>query len=670
LLSASADTSAALRNVRTGRLIRRFKGHATAVNAAVFSADGKKVLTGSTDKTAILWDAETGAQLRTFKEHTDEVVAVALSPDGHTAVTGSTDKNAIIWNADTGEKLFSLRTGDTVSGLEFSPDGKLVAGSNFTNSVYIWEAATGKAVGQTRRVNLDLNAIAFTPDGRRFISAGKDATAKLWDTSTRLMVREFAGHGSDLQSVKASPDGRLLLTSSRDGTARLFDLATGVELVTLASGNGGKNWAVVAPDGLYDGSEGGRRMIGYRFSSKLPGASVDQFFGQFYRPGLLAEIFRGDRPMAPTQLGRRLPPVLKITGPKIRSTADEQIVVTVDAADQGGGVAAPELFNNGARIAVEPEAKRDGPTVHYAFKLNLAPGANRLRVTAASDDGSWEAIPVETELTSTRHAERKGRLFVLAVGVGDYAETKLTTKQAGGDARALADLLQRRSASLYDRVDVIPLLGKDATRTRIKETLVDVASLSLPQDTVMLILCGRGTMLGDHLYLAPQDLRLGRAGWENDFRAQGLDGDELAAMLGAARALNRVLVFDASDASLTRTDEKQKPVDFGLRAAVERWSRSQGVCAFAACAPVSPQPAGELSRGLLTGLLLDAVGPGGVPAWPASAPGDASGAMDVMAWFNAATERAGGLLERAGLDSQVLQASTKPRSFPLLAVAK
>ena len=668
LLTASVDKTAALWNVASGRLIRRFRGHTAPVNSAVFSSDGKKVVTGSTDKTAILWDADTGAQIRAFKGHTDEVVAVAISPNGRTVASGSTDRNANLWNADTGERLFAMRTGDTVSGIVFSPDGKLVAASNFSNNVNLWETATGQPVGATRRVNLDLNGIAFAPDGRRFFTAGKDATVKLWDTNTRLLVREFAGHGSDIQSVAASPDGQLVLTASRDGTARLFDVATGVELVSLASGNGGKNWAVVGPDGLYDGSEGGRRMIGYRFSSKLPGASVDQFFGQYYRPGLLAEILRGDRPMAQAQMGRRLPPVLKIVAPKVRSSADAQIVVAVDALDKGGGVSAPQIFNNGARLAVEPEAKRDGDTVHYSFKLDLASGGNQIRVTAASDDGSWEAIPVETELSYTHRPDRKGRLFVVAVGIGDYAETKLNSKQAAGDARALAELLQRRSATLYDRVDVVPLLGKDATRARIKDTVLDVASLSQPQDTVMLLLCGRGTMLGQHLYLAPQDFRFGETGWENDFRGQGLDADELATMLGTARALNRILILDVSDASPARTGEK--PSAFALRAAVERWSRSQGIYAIAACAATPVRPAGETAHGLLAGLLLDSVGSSSVPASPATAPADSSGAMGVMEWFSSATERAGPLMERLGLDPQALQQSTRPKSFPLLVVAR
>lgn len=665
LLTSSMDTTAILWNVETGRLLRKFKGHSAAVNSAVFSSDGKKVLTGSTDKTAILWDAETGAQLRTFTGHTDEIVGVALNPDGRIAATASADKNAILWNSESGEKLFTLATRDTVSGIVFSPDGKLVAASNFSNNANVWDAATGKALGATARANLDLNSIAFMPNGRAFFTAGKDATVKLWDVNTRQMIREFTGHGSDIQSVAPSPDGRMLLTSSRDGTVRLFDVATGAELVSLANSNNGKTWAVVAPDGLYDGSESGRRMIGYRFSSKLPGAVVDQFFGQFYRPGLLADIFHGERPMAETQLGLRLPPTLKIVSPKAKSTDDGKVVVTVEAVDQGGGVAAPKIFNNGARLAIEPDSTKTGEVVRYSFPLNLAAGGNHIRVTAASQDGSWESMPAEIEINSLQRAERKGRLFVVAVGVGDSADARLNSKQAVSDGRTLADLLQRRSAPLYDRVDVIPLLGKDATRARIKDTLLDVASLSQPQDTVTLLVCGRGVMLDQHLLVAPQDLRLSASNWEKDFREQGLDVDELAALLGHARALNRVLMVDASDVGLARA-AAEKPEGFALRAAVERWSRTQGLYAIAAHVPA--RPAAESAPGLLAGLLLDSAGAG--PSSASAGAISSKGALGVMDWFDTAAERSGPVLKRLGLDAQVLQQSTNAKSFPLLVLAK
>jgi WD40 repeat protein len=662
LLTALDDSTVALWEVESGRLVRKFRGHAARATSAAFSRDGKKLVTGSSDKTAILWDVETGARIQNFVGHRDDVGCVDLSPDGRLIATGSGDNNAMLWNAETGESLFTLRSGETVTQILFSPDGKKVVGSSWANKADIWDTATGKVLGTIRSGPLDVHGLAFLSDGRTFLSAGKDGKAKLWETDTAQFVREFAGHGADVHSVSASPDGRLAATASRDGTVKLFDITTGAEIATLVSGVDAKNWVAVAPDGLFDGSDAGRRMAGYRFTGKLPSASVEQFFGQYYHAGLLAELVRGERPMAAGQMARRVPPSLKIVAPKVRSTTEEQITLVVEATDQGGGVSAPKIFNNGARLALEPAAVRNGNVVRFSFPLPLAAGSNQIRIIAAAEDGSWEATPVETELSSSRPASRKSRLFVVAV---DTAEPRSGANSPAGGISALAELVQRRSAGLYERVDVIPVLGKEATRARIEETLRDIASLSQPQDTVMLLARAPGALIGERLYLAPQDLRLAGRGWEADFTKQGIDADELVALLGTTNALNRVLVFDAADPVLPR--DGAAPSDFALRGAVERWARDQGVYAIAACTPAAASPAESSSSGLLSGLLIESAAKGQASRSGASKSGSGKTAIDVMEWFNAAAESATPVSGRRGPEGVRLQQSSKAKGFPLLA---
>jgi hypothetical protein len=222
---------------------------------------------------------------------------------------------------------------------------------------------------------------------------------------------------------------------------------------------------------------------------------------------------------------------------------------------------------------------------------------------------------------------------------------------------------------LYDRVDVVSVLGKDATRARIEDTMLDMANLSQPHDTVMLLVCGRGALLGERLFFAPQDLRFGAGSREDDFRKQGLDADDLAGLLGTARALNRVLVLDASAVVPARAGEKPS-TGFALRAAVERWSRAQGAHAIVAYTSEPPRAVGATTPGLLASLLLEAAGSGSGATSTASAGRDANNAIGVMDWFNAAADRAGAVIQHPGLDPHVVQASTKPKGFPLLAATR
>ena len=98
--------------------------------------------------------------------------------------------------------------------------------------------------------------------------------------------------------------------------------------------------------------------------------------------------------------------------------------------------------------------------------------------------------------------------------------------------------------------------------------------------------------------------------------------------------------------------------------------RVVGLYAIAACAGVIPNANGAPTPGLLTGLLSDAAGNGSSVASTAPAGREASNAIGVMDWFNAAADRASAVIQRLGLDPHAVQASTKPKGLPLLAATR
>lgn len=95
---ATADGTARVFDVATGKSAAELKGHTGAANAVAFSPDGKRVATAGDDKTVRVWDAVTGNLLATLKGHDDAVKAVGFSPDGSMLVSGSADKTAKVWH--------------------------------------------------------------------------------------------------------------------------------------------------------------------------------------------------------------------------------------------------------------------------------------------------------------------------------------------------------------------------------------------------------------------------------------------------------------------------------------------------------------------------------------------------------------------------------------------
>jgi hypothetical protein len=64
---------------------------------AVFSPDGRTLLTASLDGTARFWDVASGQPLGAPLRHADAVLCAVYNPDGASAATGGADRTAQRW---------------------------------------------------------------------------------------------------------------------------------------------------------------------------------------------------------------------------------------------------------------------------------------------------------------------------------------------------------------------------------------------------------------------------------------------------------------------------------------------------------------------------------------------------------------------------------------------
>ncbi len=632
ILTGSLDKTAILWDLQSGKQLQSFKGHDGPVLSVDFSPDGKRILTGSADKTAILWDAASGKETRAFKGHRKEVFAVAYNPDGATMITGSFDFTATLWDVETGKEKFVLRGHkEELMCVAFSPDGKQVATGACDDKGVVWETATGKRISSPSKHSADVYTIAFTHEGSRVISGDRNGVVMMFDVASGKMLREYIGHNGDSSGILVNADGRMVITGSRDGTVRLWDMPTGLELACLTNDATGKSWACLSPTGLFDGSEAGRHMLGFQLP-RISGAMADQFFKDYFHPGLLAELYRGKSPFPRKPLAdNNLPPALKIVAPSVRTTAAQEINMSVELTDKGGGVSVPAIFVNGARDGVlsKTEKGADKKITRFTFSVTLAQGVNKIHVKAANRDGSWETQSMEVEISCSRPPERKSRMYIMAVGTGKGSDNGLSPPAQ--DAQALAGFLQRNSAKLFERVDVISLLDREASKSIIEDTLHDVADLTQPQDTLVLLLRGRGDVQGDRFLFATHDQSKG-----------SLTLDELGAIMGTAKAMKRVLIVDATAADSERS---------GLGSAVERVARDQGIYIIAAARPKDQPKLGTLTQALL--------GAGRSIPGKAAVPADA---LDVTDWFASTLEQAGA--------APGAQRSSQSRGFPILMMEK
>ena len=264
VVSAGGDATLRLWDAQSGREIRSMLGHSATVSSLAVFPDGKRVVSSSFDRTVRLWDLETGRELRTFNGHEDWVNRVAVSPDGKQVASVSGDFTLRIWDPETGRELRKISNvhDDFVSGVAFSPDGKLIATSNISSgrtrqTIALWDAASGREV---RRIYVSYpqkpgprgaGKLAFSPDGRQLLASWTSDMNIAWvyDVATGNTVAELRGHTDATSSVAFSPDGKTALTAGFDATVKVWDTANWRELRSFKAHDAWVASAVFSPDG-------------------------------------------------------------------------------------------------------------------------------------------------------------------------------------------------------------------------------------------------------------------------------------------------------------------------------------------------------------------------------------------------------------------------------------
>lgn len=655
-----------------------------------FSPDGRWIAFGGNDAVASVWDVESGKELRRLV-HQKEVLSVALSPDGYLAATvaggfwqpyptmGAADCVLAVWDAETGSKLVDLADKSQYL-IAFSPSGRYVL-TGGDNRAILWNPQTGARIRTYEGHANVLFSVGFSPDEKYVLTTARDSTAILWDTQTGKRARVFHCEAGWVRAGAFTADSRRILTGAGDGVARLWDISSGEEIVRLLNVGDyawgasevpqtDPQWLALTPEGLFDGSERGRQTVTFRVGGGLNIVPVERFFQDFFRPGLLAEIWGNQRPLPTAELGVKLAPQIRIVSPQQGGLATEpKATIEIEVTDRGGGISGPWLLHNGAKVLARAPSQRDGMLLRQTVAVPLIEGDNRLEVHAASEDGSWESEPAVL-LLRYEQSLTKAALYLVAIGINHHAQGSLDLRFAAADAQAIAKLFETRGAALYgpENIHVTTLLDDKATKEGVRAAIAEVAKKAQPQDTLLAYLAGHGMTVGQRYYFIPHEFKAQAEKLEQDIQDQGLPGDVLGDWLAAVPALKRVVIFDTCQSGGAISLERTARSPFAFRGALERLSRAQGIFTIAATAAGDEaQEVPELGHGVLTYALL--AGLGAVDSGPLKQqviePKEGK-LVEVRDWFSFAQDKVPRLTGLYFGREQFVGFSGHGQSFPLL----
>lgn len=206
-------------------------GHLGQVRSAVYSKDGKKVLSAG-DNTIKEWDVMSGQCIMTFYGHEDLVNSAVYSKLGDKILSASNDNTVKEWNVETGQCISTL-TGHTgyVTKAIYSPSNLSVLSSSWDGKVLQYFRQDDGKWSEARMVayhEKNIKSIAISNDECFCLTSSGDNTAKEWCINTGECVHEYLGHTNMVNSAVYSNDmdNKYILTGSYDSTVRIFDRTT------------------------------------------------------------------------------------------------------------------------------------------------------------------------------------------------------------------------------------------------------------------------------------------------------------------------------------------------------------------------------------------------------------------------------------------------------------
>jgi WD40 repeat protein/uncharacterized caspase-like protein len=579
LVAGVRDQTAIFFDVNTGQLLRAFKGHADTVFSATISPDGRKLATGSADFTIKIWNAETAEELNTLRGHSQSVKSVVFSPDGRLLASTALDKTVRLWDVDSGRQIKSMLNPETdlkVAGfpqrdtlldklitqqmfggsvVAFSPDGRALAASvggyinarfgnetkivKLENQIRMYDVASGVELRRLEGHRESIQSLSFSSDGRSLVSASEDSTVRVWDLRTGHNVKTLLDN-LDKDAYAAFVPGTNFVVGVSRALMNLWDANSGSVLATMTSVADTNDWLVVTPDGLFDGAPRAWRQLLWRFSDKTSDVlSVESYFGEFFYPNLLTDIYAGQRPRAQAQIEAkdRRQPTLKIalSEPNTYTTSSRTVILRIEATEAGpdathsvgSGVRDVRLFRNGSLVkAWRGDKIPIGETrILIEATIPVVAGENLLTAYGFNRD-NIKSEDATLTITGAESLQRKGTAYVLAVGVNTYANSHYNLKYAVADANAFGKEFrqQQLKLGLFSNVEVIPLLDKDATKANILLALKRLAGSenapfpvgvpsglqslrsAQPEDAVVVYFAGHGIAREDTFFLVPHDL--------------------------------------------------------------------------------------------------------------------------------------------------------------------
>ena len=507
-----------------------------AVSSATVSRDKKFVFIGFTDGSVGKF-ASNGNSIWRQKVFKAAVRQIAVDWEGK-RLTALSEENLVKILGESGKVSHTYENVKKIG--QFNPRGMQVFLLQTGQLVKI--SPTGSVTVQAPPTDIYSFSLSHNGNSLLVVSASGQLSIGL-DSQWKIV-------DADIKEAFFVSDKRFIV--ARDsGVVHLKQMDLAHYLVAIVPGKSG--WVIVDHEGRYDGTiEGGKDVT---WSAEGATLNLDQFFKNYYQPGLLAAYVNGDEgkvlQAVPANPGEGVfpPAKIEIEFPDGKMKSGQLTKVVAIAESKGGEL--PEdirIFHNGKRL---PDKSKLGSQrvkqnekilVVQVFSFIPEAGVNEVFAEIRNAHGVGSRSEVQREVTEGFRSP--GRMYLLGTGVDKYRTPGIDLDFAATDVQAVVKRLAAGDNSIHKETIPNLVLDSRATKREILDQLARLEKLT-PDDSVVLVFAGHGEEQNGEWYFLPHDVDLRR------LAATAVSAREIQDALVAAPPKRIFLMVDACNSGAT-----------------------------------------------------------------------------------------------------------------------
>jgi WD40 repeat protein len=466
--------------------------------------------------------------------------AFAVSSDDERVLLINSDGVAKLWNLSSGRELYSFQTDnipENTREISFSPNGKLAI-FNGHGSLVVWDLEKNKKLAtmikfmNEREVkdvkDIKTEWIVITPEG--YFSGSDNAAQYLSITKTTekgmtpFDIRQLYDHFFRPDLVKLKLAGE--------------DISQYTDGVTYE--NALKN----PPPEVHFKLINNEKVIQEGFEYKPVSVSKDKLTLSFdvqekdqggvgliriYQEGKLVETRGGG------EINKKSANMDTVMAQEKLDAAQKEKQEVALAANvqtsKGGGI--KENMLSPAPV----KTVQNKPGI-YNIELALKSGTNEISIEAFNKTNTVSSFR-ENIVVNADIPETKPKLYAIVAGVNEFESPNVENLQySQNDAEAIKQAAESKMKTVFDEVEVIPLLGKDVTKEKIIKAANTISKKAKLGDTVLFYISTHGRAAMGELYLVP---------YNNKDIDNWINFGEIFASVQSIKALNQVFVIDACE---------------------------------------------------------------------------------------------------------------------------